>query len=849
MCRTFTILSFLLVSALSSTAAILDKRALLERQDFWVNRDFEWFESHIPFLETPDKEIDTTYYYRWELVTRRLVYGDPNTGYVFTEFSNRPFWSGAYGTIACPAGLQIDDLRWLRNPRYVRDYMRYWMRHPGAQPRKYSFWAAESAWSIHQVHPHQEYLLDLFPDLVENFNEWERAKWVEDMGLFWQLGHDDGMELDINSRQTQDRVRGGQSLRPSFNTYMWADAQALEKMARLEGDATQAKRFADKAARIKTNLQEKLWDSGRSFFFPMSNQRHEKDGHVVEKRTLTYQSGQFAGSPHGRELHGYVPWAFGLPDPGFEDAWQFLLDEQFFKAPYGPTTVERNDPLFTLSKRCCWWSGQSWPFATSQTLQAMAKLLQEYSQDYIERGDYAELLHTFAISHRKDGKPYIAEALHPDTGSWDYHDFPNRSEHYYHSAFPDLVVTGLAGLQPSDDDAVTFKPLIPDHWDYFALDDVPYHGYQLAILWDRNGKRYGKGAGLTLLIDGKVAAQSPKIGLLQAKLPGGSKTIPIDPYPPMNYAVNNEGSYFPRYSASHVGPGGALSMISDGEYIYDLQPVDRWTTLGSPNSEDWVAVDFGVERPLDTVMLYVIDDGPESKFRAPQSIRLEYRQGDRWVAIADTQTSPAKPEGGRPYRIRFPIIKASAIRAHLTHAEGSSSALTELQAWGPGEKPYRAAPPPKGNLSFNVTPNQGFPKATASFDGRYGGTPDKAIDGRIIYERNPNNRWTSFGSPNAESDWLAIDFGEEKAVGRVILHIYSDGGGVKAPVKLELESWTGQEWKKIEIQKSIPEQPTGGMANTYTFPAIKTSRIRAIFHHAEGNRTRSGVTEMEVWSK
>ena len=106
----------------------------LREFDFWVNRDFEWFEENIPLLDSPDRELDRTYYYRWELVTRHLVYASPGTGYVFTEFANRPFWSGAYGTIACPAGMQIDDVRWLANPRYVRDYMRFWMRHPGAQP-------------------------------------------------------------------------------------------------------------------------------------------------------------------------------------------------------------------------------------------------------------------------------------------------------------------------------------------------------------------------------------------------------------------------------------------------------------------------------------------------------------------------------------------------------------------------------------------------------------------------------------------------------------------------------------------------------------------------------------------
>ena len=64
-------------------------------QEFWDNRDFDWFEKNIPFLDTPDPDINTTYYYRWELVSKHLTYGSPTSGYLWTEFINRPFWSGA----------------------------------------------------------------------------------------------------------------------------------------------------------------------------------------------------------------------------------------------------------------------------------------------------------------------------------------------------------------------------------------------------------------------------------------------------------------------------------------------------------------------------------------------------------------------------------------------------------------------------------------------------------------------------------------------------------------------------------------------------------------------------------
>ncbi|MDB4356342.1 hypothetical protein N9Z55_10635, partial [Akkermansiaceae bacterium] len=157
------IASCLVLSA--AAAPLLNKRKQLEAQTFWANRDFDWFEANIPFFECPDAEINTTYYYRWELVTRHICYGSPNSGYSFTEFANRPFWSGAYGGIACPSGHQIYEIRWLKDPEFARDFLHYWFRTPGAQPRNYSSWLADCAVAVDHIHPNKTFLIDLLPDL------------------------------------------------------------------------------------------------------------------------------------------------------------------------------------------------------------------------------------------------------------------------------------------------------------------------------------------------------------------------------------------------------------------------------------------------------------------------------------------------------------------------------------------------------------------------------------------------------------------------------------------------------------------------------------------------------------
>ncbi len=58
--------------------------------------------------------------------------------------------------------------------------------------------------------------------------------------------------------------------------------------------------------------------------------------------------------------------------------------------------------------------------------------------------------------------------------------------------FAILVISGLVGLRPRDDDTVEVRPLVPSGdsgkgvWDWFCLDQHPIHdGKILTILWDQ----------------------------------------------------------------------------------------------------------------------------------------------------------------------------------------------------------------------------------------------------------------------------------------------------------------------------------------------------------------------------
>ena len=840
---------------------VLNSQEVLERFDWWDNRDWDWYAENIPFFDSPDEELDATYYYRWEVLTKHLTYGSPKTGYTFTEFIDRPYWSGAYGAISCPLGHQFNEVRWLKNRRIIEDFARYWFETPGAEPRRYSNWYGDAMWATYAVSGDRRLLRQVYPHMERQVAGWTEERWDPEHEMYRWVGAWDGMETNINSRLTDNEFSGAEGYRPTLNSYLFADLSALSRTAALFGEEEKAANYQTQAYALKKRVQDELWDPEREFFFHQFA-FDERDG--IRAKTLTYESGPYAGDPHGRELLGYVPWQFNLPDPGYEAAWKFLMDPEYFWAPSGPTGVEQGDPQFFVSPRCCVWSGNAWPYATTQTLVALANLLNNYDQDIVSPEDYVRLLRTYAQGHRMSGRPYIAEAADPFTGSWAGHNTFYHSEHYLHSGFVDLVITGLVGLRPRADDTLVVNPLAPEDWDYFALQGVDYHGHDLSIVWDREGARYGQGPGLALYMDGQELARTPELGELRVPIPPPRA---MDPTPRLhNYAVNNDGRHFPFSSASSSHPTAPPFYAVDGNRWYHPSPPNRWVAGGTGAEADWFEVDFGVDRPLTELKLYFLDTesspdvkvtGEEESAGFPRSLALPgipvlppvryevlaWDEDERnFAPIRGQKRTPENPQGRRSNSVAFPEVATSRLRVVLHHQGGATTGLTELEAWGPGDLPLPEPVRAVNNLAWNPG-DQEYPRIRASFTFP-SDSVGRAVDGRLSFTQYSSNRWTAYTSPNPE-DWLEVDFGAPLPVGRVEIFFFGDGVGVAAPEDYRVERWAEEGWEEVPLFSRNPETPTAWAVNTAVFHQIETERFRVVFRHALPAAT--GVTEMRLW--
>jgi hypothetical protein len=476
----------------------------VQQERMFLNDDpvdeWPWMLRNIPWLDVPDRDLEDIYYFRWYSFQKHIRL-TPD-GYIIDEFLDNVPWAGKFNAIDCAAEDHLKEARWLRDPVYANDDARFWLS-PDGEPRRYSFAAADSVYSVSLAQGNSKLIADLLPSLVSNYGAWERTH-QDPNGLFWQIDDRDGMEDSI----------GGSGYRPTINSYMYGDATAIAKMAAMTGDHTLEEQYAKKAEDLRALVENRLWNPNDKFY-------------------ETVPRGSGADWVDVRELIGYVPWYFDLPHADRSVAWKQLTDPKGFAGKYGPTTAERRSPRFRFAfPHECLWNGPSWPFATTQTLVALANLLNGPSQSAIGSDAYREILAEYVLSQHiqlPNGKmiPWIDEDLDPDTGQWIARTIleekkqppANRGRYYNHSGFADPVITGLIGLRPAPGGNLTIHPLVSERWRWFAMDGVPYHGHILTVLYDKDGTRYHRGTGLRVLCDGIEIASAPSIRPLTVHLP------------------------------------------------------------------------------------------------------------------------------------------------------------------------------------------------------------------------------------------------------------------------------------------------------------------------------------------
>jgi len=447
------------------------------------SKAYEWMKENIPLICCPDKVIEKAYYFRW-WTYRKHIKTTPD-GCIITEFLPKVKWSQKYNSINAAAGHHISEGKWLKNSsEYLDSYIDFFLEEKG-NPYQYSSWLLHSVMEYYELTgnlPKDDELLD---KCIRYYEKWE-SEHSTPVGLFWSYDNFDAMEFTISGTRDGKCVKG---LRPTLNSYMYAEALSVSKLAKLMGKDDIAKEYAGKARKIKELINKYLKKDG--FYYALHPENENFTPEALSKCNLV------------KEVIGYIPWWFDIADENDISAFDMLLDEKVFYTPNGMANADQSHPDFLGEyNHECLWNGYVWPFTISQTLNALRKITKNKNCPQKYKDMYLKLLHQYAELHHRtksNGKTvmWIDECRHPQKDLWSSREILKnlgwleckggyeRGKDYNHSTFCDLVLSYFIDIDISSSEP-KIKLNIPDEWEYFSVSNLHIKNRSFNIDYNKN---------------------------------------------------------------------------------------------------------------------------------------------------------------------------------------------------------------------------------------------------------------------------------------------------------------------------------------------------------------------------
>jgi len=636
----------------------------------YFGTDSQWYLDNIPFFECSDKQLEQVYYYRWKMYKAHIRNVGDNS-YVITEFINHVPWDrDPYCTINAASMHHIYEGRWLKDDRYMNGYIDY-LCHQGGNNRRYSESIGDAVYARYLVNADSSFAIEQLDSLKQTYNAWS-DHWDSSKSLYYIPAMPDATEYTIASIDAsggKDGFDDGEAFRPTINSYMYGNAMAISHIAEMKGDHTTSQEYQQKASALKELIERDLWNDSL---------QHFTDRFKVNNNYVHYWN-----FIRGRELAGMIPWYFNLPDDSakFNAAWKHVTDTSQLIGQYGFRTNEPSYEyyfkqfVFFQGQRGSQWNGPSWPYQSSQVLTGMANVLNNYKQDVISSADYVKLLRLFARQHYlPNGKINLVENYDPNLGGPIVYYY--WSNHYNHSSFNNLIITGLCGIRPSVGDEVMINPLLDDSISYFCMSNAMYHGHRLTVVYDKDGTKYKLGKGVTVFVDGKKVNLNNENG--KSKVNVGAPAIKQPARLPVNIALNISKTGYPVATASINTAPDSIYQAIDGRIWYFPEITNRWTTQGSTSDSDWYKIEFNTPKEISTIRLYPIADGNE--FDLLDEILITIQNGNKWVqpTLNDPRQLHLTPNTAN--EISFTKTKATGVVLTFKHPK-KQVAISEIECY------------------------------------------------------------------------------------------------------------------------------------------------------------------------
>ncbi|WP_232531910.1 Ig-like domain-containing protein [Microbacterium halophytorum] len=693
----------------------------------------EWWAQNVPYLDTPEDNIDKTLFYRWWLL--RFNFLDANAPGNAFQFPTAV--EGALGynnAIDLTVGMFVDDLKYFRNPIY--SYGGWvsagevskggaFVDNPGDPANwntSHTQYISESAWESYRVHGG--------PDgIVENL-----ARYAEDdaKGQLEQFDKDDNGLLEISwnawTGNDADAVSFdyyGRANERAESAYVYAGANSAAAAYRLLGDEDKADEMHGLADKVKRGVLDNLWD-------PEANLIKHRD---VETGELI----------PWKEINNYYPYSVGLmPKPGdddydddYVDALRLFADDAEY--PIFPFTTANQADKAEAAEAGHPGTNNFSIINSTVTFRMLATALREYPTDAIDAEWYKKLLYWNAWAHYQNG----GDNRLPDQnefwadGSTDPQSIEYRSwiHHTILGTTNFTMIEDAMGLQPRTDAKIELYPIDID-WPHFTANNLTYHGSDLTITWDEPGdgeRPYGAEVpeGYSVFLDGDLAFTvdslahlvydpatgevefpddavntdaAPKMTTAVAAELGGAQDVAFDDDSRVVDLFQKAGQDISSTGAENLAQGATATATFEAEGRPAAAAADGttvnepfWGTKGSENATDSLEVDLGEPQAVDTVRAYFYDTSSSTTaqgYAEPSRYSVEYHDGSDWKPVPKAAKSPAAPRANLN-EVSFEEVTTDRIRLTVAHADGSRTGVKELQALhtgAPAEAAENAAP-------------------------------------------------------------------------------------------------------------------------------------------------------------
>ncbi len=715
-----------------------------------------WWADNLPYLDTPEDNLDKTLFYRWWLLRFNFLDAAvPGNDYQFPVAIEGVL--GYDNAIVLTTGMFIDDLKYLRDPLYA--YGSWlgagetagggkYVDNPGAPENwsnSYAQYLSAAAWRAYQVHGGPPAIAgQLARYASDDVDALLRAYDRNGNGLIeydWaaMTGNDaDAVSFDWAKHHGAARMDRSES------AYVYANALAAAQAAQLAGDATTATRMQALAAKIRRAVLDVLWQDHSA----------QADGMGLHGDLLKQRQADGPRLPvDWKETNNYYPFSVGLmpkhgdadDDPKYVRALRLFADARQF--PLFPFyTANQAD----AQARGAGGSNNFSVINSTVAFRLLGSVLRDYPSPYLDASSYRKLLYWNAWAHYIDGdnrypdqNEFWAQGSAADGGHIGYRSWIHHTQL---GATNFTVIEDAMGLRPRSDALIELYP-IDIGWDHFVADCLRYRDRDLSIVWDRDGRRYGGAApkGYSLYLDGHLAftvdrlahvLYDPASGRVQAlpdvvnagaaqmqvlaahrlalqapqqvRFPGTARIGAVLADAGLDIALPPGARNLAQaaaVSASYAADGFPATAAVDGSTANE----PFWGTAGSSSSSDWLELDLQRPQTLDDVRVYFyrsssppgeqhgFPSGTRAGYAPPWLYVLQYFDAGVWKTVPG-QVRDAPIAQGNRNRIRFPPLRAQRWRLQVTHAGALRTGIKELQAYASGA----AAPAVQGNQAPQV---------------------------------------------------------------------------------------------------------------------------------------------------